>query len=174
MRGVCLALLGVSLVSACGGEEARSSADGQEKKKRPDATCAPGDYVDPRSFGYEPWTSRPQADWVQQVAERAGHRISGKTGSALIARGRGQDFYIWATKVVSAGEVGKTAERENWRRLGTVEGVDVYGDEALWRWWSAQGFIFWLHAGPQSTSRVPGLNHLDALVRASETVPLPC
>lgn len=119
-----------------------------------------------------PWTACPGADWVQQVAERAGYRITGETGSALIARGNGWRFYIWATPAGTPEEVRKAAKDE-WPTLGTVEGVEVYGDENVWRWWLSEGLTLWLQAGPTEDSRLPPLEEMDSLVRASKTAPPP-
>jgi hypothetical protein len=106
------------------------------------------------------------------VAELGGYRITGETGSALTAAGRGSGFYIWATEGTKM-QVTQTADREEWQSLGTVAGVRVYGDESLWRWWVVDGFVLWLQAGPYSTSRVPPLDELESLVRASEAIPPP-
>jgi hypothetical protein len=117
-----------------------------------------------------PWTACPEADWVEEVAERAGYRISGETGSALIAKGNGRSFYIWATEGTPE-EIEKAAK--NLQPLGVVEGVQVYGDESVWRWWVAEGFTIWLQAGPTKDSRLPSLTEMESLVRASKTVPRP-
>ena len=106
---------------------------------------------------------------MQRVAERAGYRISGETGSALIARGNGWSFYIWATE--ETPEEIRRAER--WQALGTVEGVVVYGDESLWRWWVTEDFVVGLQAGPYEDSQVPPLAEMESLVRASKTVAVP-
>ena len=119
-----------------------------------------------------PWTACPEADWVQQVAERAGYRISGETGSALIARGNGKSFYIWVTEATPE-EIARTAKRERWQTFGTVGGVEVYGDESVWRWWVSDGFVLWLKAGPYMDSQLPRLAEMGSLVRASGRVPPP-
>jgi hypothetical protein len=106
------------------------------------------------------------------VAERAGYRVTGETGSALIAAGKGSGFYIWATKGTET-EIRRIAGREKWQSLGTVGGVEIYGDESLWRWWVVDGFVVWLQAGPYSTSRIPPLDEVESLVRASEVMPPP-
>jgi hypothetical protein len=100
-----------------------------------------------------PWTACPEADWVRRVAEGAGYRVVGDTGSSLVARGGGRSFSIWATKLAGK-ELSATARREKWRRLGVVEGTGVFGDEESWRWWPAQGFVFWLSAGRAQTQRL--------------------
>jgi hypothetical protein len=117
-----------------------------------------------------PWTACPEADWVREIAERAGFRVTGETGSALIAQGKGRSFYIWATEVASRDEFEKVATREEWRSLGAVAGVDVYGDQHLWRWWVANDFVFWLQAGPKGDSQIPAMKEMGSLVRASETL----
>jgi hypothetical protein len=119
-----------------------------------------------------PWTACPEADWVRRVAERAGYRITGETGSALIAQGKGQGFYILGYEAPEE-EVRKVAAREGWRPLAVVEGVVVYGDERLWRWWVVDEYILWLHAGPYEDSKLPPLDEMGALVEASTTSPRP-
>jgi hypothetical protein len=119
-----------------------------------------------------PWTACPEARWVRQVAERAGYRVVAETGSALVAEGEGRSFYIWATELAGK-ELSATAKREEWHPLGVVEGVEVFGDEREWRWWSAQGFVFWLHAGPLEDATIPELREMAALVRTSQELPPP-
>lgn len=118
------------------------------------------------------WTACPVADWVQQVAERAGYRITGETGSALIARGSGWSFYIWAIPAGTPEEI-RTAAKDEWPAFGTVEGVQVYGDDNVWRWWVADGLTLWLQVGPDGASQLPPLTEMASLVRASKTVPPP-
>jgi hypothetical protein len=118
-----------------------------------------------------PWTACPEAAWVQQLAERAGYSITGKTGSALIAEGQGAGFYIWATEAAPEAII-ELSRREKWSPFGTVEGVQVYGDESVWRWWVVENFVFWLQAGPYEESQLPSLDEMASLVRASESVPL--
>ena len=118
-----------------------------------------------------PWTACPEAEWVRLVAETAGYRIADETGSALVAEGRGDGFYIHATPMSEKHFVA-TARREEWRRRGGVEGVQVFGEEP-WRWWRAQGFVFWLHAGPSADAKLPTFRELPALVRASLDLPPP-
>ena len=55
-------------------------------------------------------------------------------------------------------------------KVQQIEGVTVYGDESLWRWWVAGGFVVWLQAGPYEDSRLPPLAEMDSLVRASRAV----
>ena len=116
-----------------------------------------------------PWTACPQAAWVEQLANHAGYRITGETGSALIAQGNGSSFYIWATEGTPK-QVSRPAKRERWQGLGAVDGVEVYGDLRLWRWWLVEDFVVWLQAGPYMNSRLPSLAEMESLVRASETV----
>ena len=154
---------------ACGAEQhetAREQETGREQGQRtPISEECPSDRPGP-------WTACPEADWVQRLAQRAGYRITGQTGSALIAEGSGRSFYIWANAGTTK-EISKAAEREKWKPLGSVEGVEVYGDESLWRWWVMEDFVVWIHAGPYMNSQVPSLEAMESLVRASETVPPP-
>jgi hypothetical protein len=154
---------------ACGAEPEETGGEeptGRERVEQPQRSddCPP-DWPGP-------WTACPEAEWVQQVAERAGYRITGDTGSALISQGHGWSFYIWGF-AMAPEEIARAARRESWRRLGTVAGVEVYGDESLWRWWVTEGFVIWLHAGPRQDSRLVPFSEMESLVRASEAVPPP-
>jgi hypothetical protein len=155
-----LALLAsVSFVAlACGGEPQRSGAAGTTTREwvdSPSAAECEGEWPGP-------WTACPRAGWVREVAERAGYRVMGETGSALVAQGKGRSFYIWATDQAAGQDLneGPTARRGP---LGEVEGVSVYGDERLWRWWTANGFVLWFQAGPYRTSQIPRLNEMKSL-----------
>jgi hypothetical protein len=119
-----------------------------------------------------PWTACPEADWVRRVAEQAGYRVVDETGSALVAEGDGRSFSIWATELAGK-ELSATARRENWRPLGVVEDTEVFGDEKDWRWWPAQGFVFWLHVGPSEDATSPELEEMASLVRTSLELPPP-
>jgi hypothetical protein len=163
MRLSTLALLATTSLTlyACG--EQRGGAPREER-------------VEPAKLSVEcppdwpgPWTACPEAEWVQRVAERAGYRVTGETGSALIAQGKGQSFYIWGL-AATEDEIDR-AKREDWRPLGLVEGVVVYGDDDLWRWWEVDEFILWVQAGPYEDSWPPSLDEMDALVEASSMVP---
>jgi hypothetical protein len=66
--------------------------------------------------------------------------------------------------------VSRPAKRERWQGLGAVDGVEVYGDLRLWRWWVVEDSVVWLQAGPYMNSRLPSLAEMESLVRASETV----
>jgi hypothetical protein len=165
-----LALLtSVSFIAlACGGEPERSGGAGTTTRESVESSSAEeceGDWPGP-------WTACPQADWVRQVAERAGYRVTGETGSALVAEGKGRSFYIWATDRAAGQDFsGRPTARKG--PLGEVEGVTVYGDERLWRWWTANGFVLWLQAGPYSTSQIPRLKEMESLVQKSTALPPP-
>ncbi len=121
----------------------------------------------PRPDWPGPWTACAEADWVRGVVEAGGYRVVGETGSALVAEGKGRSFYIWTTRArrsPAAMAVG------NWRHLADVNGVGVYGDEVLWRFWEAQGSIFWVKEGPTGDSVVPSPHELEALLEASRAV----
>jgi hypothetical protein len=45
----------------------------------------------------------------------------------------------------------------------------VYGDDDLWRFWEAQGFVFWVQEGPRADSVVPSPAELGRLLEASAT-----
>ena len=120
----------------------------------------------------EAWTVGPEADWVRGVAEAGGYRVVGDSGSALVAEGKGRSFYIWTTRAERPLSV-IAAEAGNWRRLAVVGGVPVYGDDDLWRFWEAQGFVFWAQAGPRADSVVPSPAELAQVLAASATISPP-
>jgi hypothetical protein len=165
---VVLAILSL-VVSACGFEERERTREIAPRGGETDVVAfwdeCPPDL--PRL-----WADCPEAAWVQRVAERAGYRITGETGSALIARGKGHGFYIWGFEAAK-DEIQKVAKREQWVPRAVVKGVVVYGDERSWRWWVVDGFIIWLHAGPSEDSTLPSLENMGALVEASTTLPQP-
>lgn len=125
----------------------------------------------PRGSWPGPWTECAAADWVRRVVGDGGYRVTGETGSALAAEGNGQSFYAWTTQA-ARHPAALADEAGNWRRLAVVRGAAVYGDE-LWRFWEAQGLIFWVHGGPTEDSIVPSPSALARLIEASRTTPPP-
>ena len=116
------------------------------------------------------WTDCPQADWVRAFAAEAGYRITDETGSALVAAGRGQSFYIWSTHLTVSRTI--AVKRDHWKTLGRVADVPIY-HEGPWRWWVVDDLdlVLWLNAGPHEFAGLPSLAELAPLVRASLTVP---
>ena len=163
-----LACVSVTVV-ACGEELKETSGQEATGRAEVDSTTT-SDECPPDWPG--PWTACPEADWVQKVAERAGYRISGETGSALIGKGNGRSFYIWATPASTPEEIKNAVKDGDWQPVGSVEGVEVY-DDRVRRWWVGEGFTIWLEAGPNANSQLPSLTEMEPLVRASRTVPLP-
>jgi hypothetical protein len=132
----------------------------------------PGARGCPRENWPGPWTACAEADWVRRVVARGGYQVVGETGSALVAEGRGRSFYVWTTAAVrSPGAI--AAGAGNWRRLATIDGVAIYGDDDLWRYWQAQGTTFWVKEGPRGDSIVPSPAELAPLVAASRMIPPP-
>lgn len=113
-----------------------------------------------------PWTRCAEAEWVREIVGAAGYRVMQETGSALVAANDELSFYIWTTE--NAAEV--MAEPGPWKRLTTIAGTPVYGDERLWRFWSAHGFIFWIKQGPTATAALPTPADLQPLIAASREV----
>ena len=169
MRAQLLTLTSAFVIAACGDESRLQGAGGTDASTSsvhvPSTQECETDWPGP-------WTECPQAHWVAQVAEHAGYRINGETGSALIAGGKGRSFYIWATLRANGQDLddGPTARKGP---LGEIDGVAVYGDERLWRWWTASGFVLWLQAGPYRSSQLPALNEMESLVQASRAIPPP-
>jgi hypothetical protein len=108
---------------------------------------------------------------VRLVVEVAGYRVTDEPASALVAKGKGREFYIWTSELTRP--FNELISAEDWRRLSTVERADVYGDRRLWRFWAAQGFIFWVQAGPMATSVAPWPTELGPLIRPSRSIPPP-
>jgi hypothetical protein len=110
-----------------------------------------------------PWTTWPEAIWVREIVEAGGYNVFSETGSALVASGKGPEFYIWTTE--AAGPLAR-----EWRKLTTVNGTPLYGDRHVWRVWRAQGFNFWVKAGPRPTF-APAVDTLAPVIDASLRIP---
>jgi hypothetical protein len=149
-----------------------ASLDVEPRAGRREQESDPGPRGCPRPNWPGPWTACAEAEWVGRVVEEGGYRVVGETGSALTAEGDGRSFNIWTTPARrEAGAI--AADAGNWLELAVIDGVPVYGDDGLWRFWEAQGFIFWVKEGPRGDSIVPSPGELTTLVRASRTVPPP-
>jgi hypothetical protein len=144
----CALLLVAMLASGCvvGGSKARVES--------PPQSCA--------ELG-GPWTTWPEAIWVREIVEAGGYNVFAETGSALVASGKGLEFYVWTTE--GAGPLAK-----EWRKLTTVKGTPLYGDRDVWRVWRAQGFNFWVKAGPRPTF-APAAGRLAPVIDASLRIP---
>jgi hypothetical protein len=145
---------------------------GRPEQESTEQRADPGPRGCPRENWPGPWTACAEAKWVRRVVREGGYQVVGETGSALVAEGQGRSFYVWTTPArrkadAIAGEAG------NWRRLAVIDGVPIYGDDALWRFWQAQGFISWVKEGPRGDSIVPSPVELTRLVEASGLVPPP-
>jgi hypothetical protein len=151
-------LLGLACAALAGGcAGSPESVDAPTTRAAAAASCDEDDYPGP-------WTACPEAGWVRDIVEAAGYDVAGSTGSALVARGNGHSFYIWATR----GRASIGAATGRGCRIGSVKvstGTGAMGD---WRSWEAQGFTFWLSAGPLSASTSPAPCDLDDLVRESQ------
>ena len=157
-----------SLVGCGGvGEKADPDPDGMAAMTAP---ANRSDEHDPRGCPSPnwpgPWTACDEADWVRAVVRRAGYATSADTGSALVASTGETGFYIWTT----AGSAEAVSDRA---RLGTVAGTPVFGDERVWRFWSAHGFIFWTTAGPSQADTPLSFATLAPLVEASRSIAPP-
>ena len=152
MSPTCAAVLAavVCLVSACAGRDRVLPAE-----EPPQPECVIGG----------PWTTWPSAFWTRRIAEEGGYRIVSDTGSALVAAGKGHEFYIWATE--PERPIRAIVAQEKWHKLAVVRDVTVYGDRDLWRFWLAQGFIFWVKAGPRPESVLPEPGRLAPVIDAS-------
>ena len=168
-RTLCLAIV-CSLATGCGaGEDSSRSALPDEASSTLGTVAEPARRNPCDSAG--PWTACPEAAWVRRVVAAADYRVGGDTGSALVAEGRGDSFYIWTTPAVRP--VADMLDGGDWSVLGVVEGAEIYGDDDLWRWWVSGGRVFWVKAGPSASSTVPDVDELDALVAASRRIEPP-
>jgi hypothetical protein len=161
---VVLALRALALVMLVGCPSSTSTGDVQASSKTAQEKA---DRIRgcPHQNWPGPWTACSEADWVRRVVESAGYRITDETGSALVAKGKGKAFYIWTTELTRP--MRELVAEEDWTRLSTMEGVEVYGDERLWRFWSAQGFVFCVKQGPTDRSVLPDGEELATLIRES-------
>ena len=116
-----------------------------------------------------PWTACAEAQWAREVVRRAGFRVVGETGSAFVAARGDLEFMIWTTPRPAEA----IFEQEGTGRLALVAGTPVHGDERLWRFWTAQGFVFWIKQGPTETSALPSPHDLEAMIEESKQVPAP-
>jgi hypothetical protein len=175
MQRATLALPLVLIAGACGGSEPGVGGKTGGAAYEPQAEQAPPAVARgcPPAARHGPWTACVEAEWVSRVAEAAGYRVVDETGSALVAEGDGDSFYIWTTRHAIVPPIEKIVKEEGWEELGTASGVTIYGDERLWRWWSTDDTIFWIKAGPYETSTVPDVGELDRLVAASVRLPPP-
>jgi hypothetical protein len=120
-----------------------------------------------RSTPCQPWIACPVADSLRSRLERAGYELEGETGSAIIARGHGDNaFYAWASSLAALRraepEVGRF-EDEGSERIGTIEGVPIFGDNIRLSWATAH-YRLWVEAGPTPFDRTPSLKQIRALV----------
>lgn len=121
----------------------------------------------PRANWPGPWAECAEADWVRELVRHAGYANVTDTGSALVASTDETGFYIHTTPGSA-----ETAYPQG-ARLGTVASTPVYGDTRVWRFWSAQGFIFWTTAGPSAADVPLSMKALKPLIEASKEVPPP-
>lgn len=105
----------------------------------------------PRPDWPGPWTACAEARWVERIAEAGGYTVEdGRgTGSALVAKGRGREFYVWAAS--SGADDSKPVD----------DGVRIS--------WDAQGFTFWVEPGPSADVK-PTLDELKPVVAASRRI----
>jgi hypothetical protein len=157
--GLVLCIAFAVLVPGCGGSGSATSAPAETRAA---LDCQEPDYPGP-------WSACPQTEWVRAIVEAAGYEITGDTGSAIVAGGNGHSFYIWATP----GEGSLGGSSRPLCKIGDLSIWGVAGGMTDWRYWHAQGFTFWISAGPVGTSESPDPCELDALARESQMQPAP-
>jgi hypothetical protein len=155
------------LLAGCSGERTDdtrtpTSAKSTTPSARPGRECVR------ESAG--PWTSECSARWVRRIVTQSGYRVTGSTGSAWVAAGRGREFFIWATE--ASGAVEPLAKREGYRLVGRFAEAPVY-DDGVRKFWPAGGFLFWVAAGPRGDSIAPTARELAPIILASRTVAPP-
>lgn len=170
-RTVAGAVLALVLVGCGSAGDAQQAVPNRVSAKTAESGYDASDQDEPRGCPSEnwpgPWAECAEADWVREVVRRAGYTTERDTGSALVASTDETGFYIWTT-AGSAERVHPQAAQ-----LGAVASTPVYGDKRVWRFWSAQGFVFWTTAGPSAADGPLSLTALEPLVRASKEVPPP-
>jgi hypothetical protein len=119
--------------------------------------------------------ARPTAKWIGAVVERAGYTVTRRPYSAIVAAGKGHEFFIWAVEDTQRDpHLPDPAEHQVLARVGAVT---VLGEPRSTRWWRAQGYVVWLAKGPRpGKSASPPPDELEPLVEASRSVPAlpPC
>lgn len=120
--------------------------------RTPDAFHNPGGY------------DSPAAKWIEGLLTDAGYSITGNSGAAWYACSRTGEFLISA---------GSAPENSNpGAEVLTVEEITVFGStEFNGYYWSAQGLTIRISQGPFADSRLPSVDELEALVRASARTP---
>jgi hypothetical protein len=102
---------------------------------------------------------------ARALAEAAGYQIVEWTGSAWVARGRGQSFYIWMTDYTSHSQL----RGEAYRVAARIDGTPVYSDGVRLAWILGDATV-WISAGPTEDSVAPTVNQLEDLVAPSGAV----
>jgi hypothetical protein len=162
------ASLVVLVLSGCALGDSRETVDSGQRQ--PPAFEKPETRGCPREHWSGPWSACAEAEWVRKVARSAGFRVTEETLTALVVANAEARFYLWTT----GHEVDDVLRVEaHWKNLATVAGTPVYGDDALWRWWGAQGFVFWVKEGPTEDDRLPPPEQLEGLIRASKEIAPP-
>ena len=96
--------------------------------------------------------------------------LAGDTKGAWIATGTEPSFYVWATD--EGPPVKQILRRESYRFVAEVAGAKVY-DDFTRTFWLANGYLFWIEAGPRGDSVAPTPTELAPLIRASRAVAPP-
>jgi hypothetical protein len=167
-----VAVAGAILIGACAraGPDAGRLTTAKERRASP-ASDAPG--ASPGSCGYGPWADHcPEAGWAREVLDAAGSRLTGDTGSALVAWAGEAGFYFWAFEMEKASEqpLPKAIEDEGYRVLREVEGIRVFTD-GIRLAWQTQGLYVWLEGGPVNSLEDIDAETIRRMVRASADVP---
>jgi hypothetical protein len=116
-----------------------------------------------------PWADPdcPLLAWTRAVVEEAGYEVTGDTGSALLAEGRGTEFFIWAIREPLP------PPSEGYEPIANIYGnpeagayATIYSDNTRFVWAMAGLAVY-----VEFNIRGPGLGHvLSELFQASEQV----
>jgi hypothetical protein len=166
-----LAMIGVLGVVGCFGGRATGGGRNESRAHTTNRAVVDEPRGCPRNDWPGPWKACAEARWVRRIVEVAGYRVTDEPASALVAKGKGREFYIWTSELTRP--FNDLVSAEGWRRIATVDGAHVYGDQRLWRFWAAQVFIFWIQAGPRARSVAPRPTELGPLIRASKSIQPP-
>jgi hypothetical protein len=117
-------------------------------------------------YGFGPWADPdcPEPAWVRALAEAAGHRVTGDTGSALEVEAAGHQLHLWAFIPEGDRSYADVIEGENYEPYATVNETVVFSDGVRVTW-EADGLWVWLASATSDPPLPPEV--VEGLVRAS-------
>jgi hypothetical protein len=92
----------------------------------------------------------PEHAWLREIVERAGYKVPGNTGSALVGSAGGMAFAIWTTEADPADQYVVPPESGYDDRIyqprTEAAGITVFTD-GIRSVWTVQGFHVWIEPG---------------------------